>query len=490
MTGRILLGLMMVLGLVVRLHEITQPLVRFHPTRHYRSAVLARACYYDYAGGVPGWAKAVADANRGMQQAGEPPLMEWAACGAYLAIGHENIAIPRVLAVVIWISGAIPLWLLAARLASPTAALVAAALHLFLPYAIVASQNFQPDPLMTVATLWALLALVRHHDQPTRSRFVLAGLAVGAAGFIKPMSVFLTLPALGALALMAQDPLRQRVIAAIELAVFGMLAPLIFYGNSALRGSLVQDQMRMRFEPQLMATSFFWGGLSRMIGRVETWPLFVLALAGTAVARDRLARVVLAALFIGYFAFAVAFTYHMPTHDYYHLPYIPVIALGVAVLVARIESVIPRSARTPAAAALCAVTAVAGSMAAWPRLEFKDAAAYVDMYREVGELTEHSTHVLFLDPEYGFSMMYHAEVSGDSWPNVDDLAAEAIDGRPAIDAAARFERDYAWAKPTYFVATDLASLGAERDLQAMLAKRTTPVRLTNRYRIYKFNDTP
>ena len=118
------------------------------------------------------------------------------------------------------------------------------------------------------------------------------------------------------------------------------------------------------------------------------------------------------------------------------------------------------------------------------------APAYAQMYKEVGELTEHGTHVLFLDPEYGFSMMYHAEVSGDSWPNVDDLAAEAIDGRPPIDADARFERDYAYADPTYFVITDLSSLAAEKDLQAMLEKRTTPVRLTNRYRIYKFTAAP
>jgi len=488
MTNRLLLAVMMLIAVAVRLHEIDQPIVRFHPTRHYRSAVLARACYYDLAGGIPDWAKQVADANRGMQQSGEPPLMEWAACGAYLALGHENIMIPRVLAALIWVSGAIPLWLLASRLASPSAALLAAALHLFLPYGIVASQNFQPDPLMTVAALWALVALVRHYDEPTRARFLLAGLAVGAAGLIKPMSVFVTLPVLGALALLHREPLRQRLTAAVELTIVGMLAPLIFYGNSALRGSLVQDQMRMRFEPQLMGSMFFWGGLARIVSRVETWPLFILAAIGAVVTRDRVSRAVLAALFAGYFAFAVAFTYHMPTHDYYHLPYLPVIALGVAVLLARMEGVIPERARAAAAAVLCAITVVVGSMTAWPRLHFADAAEYAQMYREVGELTEHGTHVLFLDPEYGFSMMYHAEVSGDSWPNVDDLAAEAIDGRSRIDADARFERDYAWAAPTYFVVTDLGSLDAEKDLQAMLAKRTTPVRLTSRYRIYKFTD--
>jgi 4-amino-4-deoxy-L-arabinose transferase-like glycosyltransferase len=372
------------------------------------------------------------------------------------------------------------------RLASPTAALLAVALHLFLPYGIIASQNFQPDPLMTVASLWAIFALIRHYDDQSRGRFVVAAALVGLAGLIKPMSVFLTLPVIGLLALLHQEPIRQRLTAAVEMAIVGMLGPLIFYGNSALRGSLVQDQMRMRFEPQLMGSMFFWGGLSRMISRVETWPLFILAVIGAIVARDKVARAVLAALFIGYFAFAVAFTYHMPTHDYYHLPYLPVIAIGVGVLLARLESFVPGAVRLAAVAVLSLVTFAAGTANAWPRMEFADAAGYAQMYREIGELTGHDRHVLFLDPEYGFSMMYHAEVSGDSWPNVDDLAAEKIDERPPIDADARFVRDYSWADPTYFIVTDLGSLDAEKDLQAMLAKRATLVRSTDRYRVYKF----
>lgn len=478
---------MMLLGLLVRLHEITQPIVRFHPTRHYRSAVLARACYYDIAPGISEQSKKVADANRAMQQAGEPPLMEWAACGAYLLMGHENIVVPRVLAVLIWVSGAIPVFLIAARLASPTAAWLAAALHLFLPYGIIASQNFQPDPLMTVASLWAILALVRHHDEPTRVRFVTAGALVGLAGLIKPMSIFITLPVVAMLALMQDGTLQHRLIAAIELGIVGMLAPLAYYGNSALRGTLVQDQMKMRFEPHLMGSMFFWGGLSRMISRVETWPLFILAVIGMVFARDRVARVVLAALFIGYFAFAVAFTYHMPTHDYYHLPYVSVIAIGVAVLLARVETFLPSGVRIIAATALAVITLGVGTVSAWPRLHFDNAAAYEQMYREIGEIAHHDPRVIFLDVEYGFSMMYHAEVSGDSWPNVDDLAAEAIDGRPPIDADARYLRDYADASPTYFIVTDMGSLAAEKDLQAMLAKRTTEVRITSQYRIYKFN---
>jgi hypothetical protein len=468
---RIVLGLLIVLGALIRLQEIDQSIVRFHPTRHYRSAVLARACYYDHARGVPAWAKQVANANREMQQAGELPLMEWAACGAYLILGHENVTIPRVANAFIWVSGAIPLLLLTRRLASGRAAILAVALYLFLPYGIVASRNFQPDPLMTVASLWAIHALLRYRERPGPSRLAAAAALVGAAGLIKPMSVFLMVP----VALVATR--WSKVLA------LGLLGPVLFYGYSAVAGSLVRDQMRMRFEPHLIATGFFWDGLARMISRVETMPLFVLALAGTMFAAQPFSRLILASLFAGYAAFSVAFTYHMPTHDYYHLPYIAVVALGVAIVFARVAERLP----LVLIYALCFAVAVAGSVSAWPGLRVDNAATMARMYQEIGTWAEHDVKALFLDAEYGFALMYHGEVSGDSWPNQDDLAAEAIDGRPAVDAETRFDRDYASWGPRYFIATDLGSLRASPDLQRLLDRRATPVSITDRYRIYRLD---
>ena len=88
------LALLMLLALGVRLHGIDQSLVTFHPTRHYRSAVIARACYYDATPSFEAWARRLADAARSMQPAGEPPFMEWIACESYRAIGHEDIRVP------------------------------------------------------------------------------------------------------------------------------------------------------------------------------------------------------------------------------------------------------------------------------------------------------------------------------------------------------------------------------------------------------------
>ena len=481
----------MVVALGVRLHGINQSLVTFHPTRHYRSAVIARACYYDATPSVAAWARNLADAARSMQPVGEPPFMEWLACQSYRAIGHEDIRVPRIVVMICWILGAIPLYGLALRVGSVTTAMVAVALYLFMPYSIVATRSFQPDALMTLCTLIAALAVARYFESPTGSRFAAAALLVGVATVVKPMSVFLTLPVLVGMALARQrwwQVMTDRRFA--SLVLLGFLPATLYYGYGALFGTLARDQMRMRFVPALLTSSFFWHGWLTQIRRVFGLTLFVLALAAPAIAPRRGARFLIASLWIGYAAFAVAFTYHMPTHDYYHLPYIAVVALGVAATLERLhERIVGRLPPTILLASACTLAALIagwGTLQAWPRLTNPRAEATVAAYERIGELTHHDPNVLFLDLEYGYSLMYHGQLSGDSWPNTDDLAAERLGGEAPISAQDRFERDYARGKPTYFVVTDLSSLREETDLRALLDQRVTVVEQAPTYHVYKF----
>src|SRR5688500_11248080 len=250
---------LMLAAIAIRLYGLGEPVVTFHATRHYRSALLARACYYDRAAHIAPQAKAVADANREMQPAGELPVMEWLACGAYLAVGAEHGAIPRAFAAAFWVSGALPLTWLASRFSSPAATLIATALYLFLPYGIVATRNFQPDPLMTLASLIALTAVVRHHARPARETLLSAAALIAIAGVVKPMSMFLTIPPVLALAwLRGAEGARTAVRAAVMIITIGLLPPALYYGYGAVAGTLAQDQMRMRFVPRLLGTGFFW----------------------------------------------------------------------------------------------------------------------------------------------------------------------------------------------------------------------------------------
>jgi hypothetical protein len=485
------LGVLIVGALFIRCRQLDAPLFTFHPTRQYRSAMIARACYYDRSPETPGWARRVATANRAMQPAGEPPLTEWVACAAFQLLGREHLPIARALAALSWVFGTIPLYFLARRMASPDGAILASAVYLFLPYGIIATSAFQPDALMTSCSVAALLAIVRHHERADLARLLVAAAAIACAALVKPMSVFITVPAVVSLASARVG--WKRVFTDREmwrLLALGMLPATVHYGYGAVFGTLARDQMQLRFVPQLLGSEFFWQGWWTQISRVFAVPVFVAALIGALAAPRGAQRRLLIGLWVGYVAFAVGFTYHMPTHDYYHLPYIAVAALGIAALVGYVERA--RAFRTHGQAwawlmrAATVVIIVGGSAVAWPRFDVNAAAQRVAQYEEIGALTEHHTRVLFLDHEYGYPLMYHGQFSGDAWPGSDDLIAESLGGLPPIDADTRFARDFADFAPAYFVVTDLASLAAQADLQRLLDERTTIVRKTPTYEVYKF----
>jgi 4-amino-4-deoxy-L-arabinose transferase-like glycosyltransferase len=78
----------------------------------------------------------------------------------FWAAGGEHLWIPRLVAALVWVSGAVPLYFLVRRPMSQRAALAAAAFYLFAPLGIVASGSFQPYSWAVTAQLWALLAVV------------------------------------------------------------------------------------------------------------------------------------------------------------------------------------------------------------------------------------------------------------------------------------------------------------------------------------------
>lgn len=474
-------------ALAVRCHQLGDPLVAFHALRHYRSALIARACYYDATSSTPAWAVEIAHANRDIQQAGEPPILEWLACAAYRAIGAEDLRIPRAFSAISWAVGVVPLFGIARRFVSPSAAVVAVAVYLFLPYSILATRSFQPDAFMTMWILWGVWATLRYHERPSTGRLTAAATSIGIALLVKPMSVFLVVPATIALGLTRQPPGSSRMRSSTwMLLAIGLWPALAYYGYSTLFGRLAQDQFQTRFVPSLIPTAFFWRGWWTQIGRVLGGPLFFGAVGGAVIARAPRLRWLMIAFGAGYVAFAVAFTYHVPTHDYYHLPYVFVAALGAGAASDRLATALRPRVAAAAMAMLIAAVVIWGTTRTLPRLSLPNAAAIVADYQRIGEATHHDGRVLFLDLEYGYPLMYHAEVAGDTWPGVDDLSAEALDGRPALTAEERFARDYEDWRPNYFVVTDLHSLREQSDLQALLAARTTLVEETQTFKVYRF----
>src|SRR5919197_5249315 len=189
-------------ALLARWNHVTASPFDFAEARQLQDATLARGYYVLHISAAPDWQRRVMRARVREAHPIELPILPYASAIAFVLARGEHLWIPRLLSSLFWILGALFLYLLARRFADGWAALLGVAVYLFLPFPLVASTSFQPDPLMVMLVVASILASVRYHDQPTGQRLGAALGVSAAAVFIKPgIAAFFTLPPFAALAI-------------------------------------------------------------------------------------------------------------------------------------------------------------------------------------------------------------------------------------------------------------------------------------------------
>lgn len=146
------------LGLAIRLYDLTDLPLDFHPTRQLISAIKARGMYYQGRTDVAEAQRRFAVQQWKGRAEIEPEIVERLAAVTYRFTG-EQMWLGRIYSSLFWLVGGYFLYLLLGRFASPDGALLGTAFYLFLPYGVIASRSFQPDPLMvmlTIAYWWAV----------------------------------------------------------------------------------------------------------------------------------------------------------------------------------------------------------------------------------------------------------------------------------------------------------------------------------------------
>lgn len=453
-------ALLILTGVALRVPGLTDPPLDFHPTRQYRAAIIARGYALDLLHDRSPAERDIAAAASGTPPI-EPPLMERAAAFVYHAIGREDLAWARGLAVLAWSLGGVALAWLALQLLRPIAAVVAVAVWTFLPFSIAASRSFQPDPLMTSLVVFTLAAAVDLLRRVSTRSALIAAAGIASALLVKAMALFFLFPPLAALILLAAAPARKKAIAVAVAAVSSV--PAIWYYARLPLATAYGPFFQLLGEPE------FWRGWAAMIAQVVTWPAFILALVGS-ICAPRPLRALLAAAFAGYVAFGIVFTHHIHTHNYYSLPIVPFVALGVAALVDAAARRFTRAAPMALAAIVVIACVVGGSMSV---LEAESSSRRAALRAEaarlerIGTLVGHSRRVLALDGAYALPLIYHGFVMASTWPLSGDLAILPLTGGSAGPAQARLRDSGA----EFFVCTVQPELDAQPDLSGLLAQQ-------------------
>jgi len=124
---RLALLLIFALGLGLRLYDLTDQPLDFHPTRQLRAAIISRGMYYEMQPNADPVLREKAISIASTMEAYEPPLLERLVAVTYLITGGEHLWVARLYSIFFWLIGGGALYALARRLTSIPGALASLA---------------------------------------------------------------------------------------------------------------------------------------------------------------------------------------------------------------------------------------------------------------------------------------------------------------------------------------------------------------------------
>ena len=484
------LALIFGLGLAVRLYDLGDAPLDFHPTRQLHSMLMARGMAYQALPDVPDWQREMSFQQWKKEGLIEPPVMEWLTAQAYLAAGQVDLRLPRLFSIFFWMLGGAGIFLLAKTLSGPDGGLVGAAYFLVLPYAVLASRAFQPDPLLTAAIIWALWAALRWQMRPSWGRAALAGVLCGLAIFIKSTAVFFVGGGLVGLVLAGWGLRRALRDGQVWLAaVLTVLPYALFHIYGVYISGELQSQFSLRFFPQMWVDPVFYLRWNGQIASTVGFEWFLLALLGTFTIKDSRARAMLLGAWVGYFVYGMTLPHHISTHDYYQLPLIPLAALAAAAGAAALFRAL-RGPRALVSLAVVGVLLYGLTIKAWDarvslkRQDYRQEAVF---WEKLGERLGRDRAVVGLTQDYGFRLSYWGWVDTTNWMTSGDFSYRELAGQE-FDMRALF--DEVTAGEDLFVVTLLGELDHQPELKKILDENYRLIESSSDVLIYDLRQAP
>jgi hypothetical protein len=495
------IALVLIFGaaLAIRLYDLTDLPLDFHPTRQLVSIIKTRGLYYlTEPQGIPSWELKMGRRLGKLKADVEPVVFEQLVAYTYRFTG-EQLWVPRVYSSLFWLVGGIFLFLLARELVSFEGALVSTAYYLIFPYAIIASRSFQPDPLMLMLVLafwWTFaryltlspsFATLRDASRsPKRGgelwiNAILAGLVGGLAIFVKFSAAFFVIG--GALGLVLSHSSLRDLLRNVQVWVIALLGALpasiyLAYGIY-IRGDLV-SQFKGRFVPALLVSPLNYLQWEVKASIAAGGIFIMLALLGFFLIKDRTLRIFLYGLWGSYILYGLIFNYHIATHDYYHLPFIPIVGLSLAPLgewfFAHLTEATPRRWMRSAVSVVLVFGLFSVLWDVRNQMKAVDYRPEAAMWAEIGQQFDNGARVIALTQDYGSRLEYWGGRRFSTWPYVGDgIYANIRAGKSSFDD---LFSSYS-GKMRYFLVTDFEEFDKQPELKE---------RLFNSYPVYREGD--
>lgn len=466
----LILSLLLIAGAGIRFFDLSDPPLDFHPTRQLHSLIIARGMYYQDAPEI-----SEAQRQRAMVQAQaegqvEPPIFEWIVARTYHLVGGESTEVARIYSIIFWLSGGILLYLFSRRYLSEAGALISVGFFLLLPYGVYASRAFQPDPLMTTLCILSWLLFARWVEKPGWDRVLLTGLVGGLTLLVKTTAIFhLGGVFLGILIAARQFKVMRNLQTWAMLVL--MALPTAIYSTAVwLDPSSGGGITSLRFFPSYWTKIEWYLTWYNLLDRNVGFHWIALSLLGGLMLPSRLARGIYWGGLVGYAAMGFVLPHHISTHDYYLLPLIPLLALGLGGLVEAIRRGLPENTRAVkwAAAGVLVVLALGNiyqTRSALKKADFRQEPAF---WQEIARQLAPYGPVVGLTQDYGLRLTYWGGISTNNWYTADEIRLREVSGQD-IDLEALFTEKTENAGA--FLVTMPAEFEAQPELRILLETR-------------------
>jgi 4-amino-4-deoxy-L-arabinose transferase-like glycosyltransferase len=434
-----LIILLFIAAMGIRLFDLTDLPNDFYMVRQYRGLVIARGMYYSISNGVEEWQREFAVNAWKKESLIEPPILEGLVAITYRLIG-ERIWLGRFYSSLFWIIGGLGIWFLARDLGLKHGGLIALAYYLFLPFGVIASRTMMPDPLMVSLMVWSIWALHRWEMKPSWGNAILAGVFTGAAILVKSVIVF---PLLGAAAALVFSRCSIKKIfrdgKTWLVVCLAILPTLLYYLFGLFVDESLRGQFSLRFFPDMLTDPSFYGKWLFLMAGITGWAALFISLAGFLLFRTRQIKFMFVGLWIGYLIYGLIFPYHFLTHEYYHLPLLPVIAIG---LIPSAQAFIDQLTQWMVGGekksffwykfGVTGILFLAVAMNLWDARNTMVRDSYrheVSYWSDLGQLLGHDKQIIELSGDYGFRLSFFGWVDGRLWPMVADLNLRELAGQ-------------------------------------------------------------
>jgi len=481
--------LMLLLGIGLRMLDLSDPPLDFHPSRQLFSYTIARGIYYKLAETDTPELKARAITAYESTDRYEPRILEGLVALFYVLAGGEHFIIARILISTIWMLGGWFLFKLASALTSPVGGLFSLGYFLFLPFSIQASRSFQPDVLMVVSLILTAFAFWKWQENPDLKHSLFVGLLGGLTVLIKAQGAFAV--AIISLAVVLSvlglvGAIRSRnvwIMAALVIVIPGAY----YFGPFQTPGAGYFQFFTVEMSQLLRDPGFFIRWLVFIDGFMDL-AVIAIAIVGTLLL-SKVARALGLGMWAGYLVLGLFFPWQIHTHDYYSLSLIPTVALGLAPIGMRLSEAAWKQA-PPWRVLFVGVCVFAIAFPSWLGRSALFAKNYRNepaAWRKMGEELPRDGGIIALTHDYGWRLQYWGYTPVSLWPYNADYALQlARGGNLSNDLRLEFkERTSGF---DYFLITDFGELNVQPQLKSILENDYTIIQEGDGYVLYDLRE--